>query len=97
MIGRRILPHQIWVCTVCICPTKRMLGLYGLTNIFYKTTGYYLFSSASILTLLLSIFPLKIMSSTFTSAAPMHFRLDFFMRANNLDPGPDLTAAFFAL
>ena len=21
----------IWVCTVCICPTKRMLGLNGLT------------------------------------------------------------------
>ena len=25
-----ILRHLIWDCTVCLCPTKRMLGLYGL-------------------------------------------------------------------
>ena len=23
-------PRLIWVCTVCLCPTKRKLGLYGL-------------------------------------------------------------------
>ena len=22
----------IWVCTVCLCPTKRSLGLYGLST-----------------------------------------------------------------
>ena len=26
-----ILWCLIWVCTVCLCPTKRTLGLYGLT------------------------------------------------------------------
>ena len=25
-----ILQRLIWVCTLCLCPTKRMLGLYGL-------------------------------------------------------------------
>ena len=29
-IRRRVLRHLIWFCTVCQCPTKRMLGLYGL-------------------------------------------------------------------
>ena len=31
LIRHRILWCLIWVCTVCLCPTKRMLGLYGLT------------------------------------------------------------------
>ena len=26
----RFLRHLVWVCTVCLCPTKRTLGLYGL-------------------------------------------------------------------
>ena len=30
LIRRRILRHLIWICTVCLCPTKRTLGLYGL-------------------------------------------------------------------
>ena len=30
LIRCRILQHLIWVFTVCLCPTKRMLGLYGL-------------------------------------------------------------------
>ena len=30
LIRPRILWHLIWVCTVCLCPTKRTLGLYGL-------------------------------------------------------------------
>ena len=30
LIRRRVLQRLIWVCTVCLCPTKRMLGLYGL-------------------------------------------------------------------
>ena len=25
-----ILWHLIWVCTVCLCVTKRTLGIYGL-------------------------------------------------------------------
>ena len=33
MIGCHVLWHLIWVCTVCLCPTKRMLGLYGLNKI----------------------------------------------------------------
>ena len=28
-----ILQRLIWFCTVCRCPTKRMLGLYGLNII----------------------------------------------------------------
>ena len=30
LIRRRILWHLIWVCTICLCPTKRTLGIYGL-------------------------------------------------------------------
>ena len=29
LIRRSVLGRLIWVCTVYICPTKRMLGLYG--------------------------------------------------------------------
>ena len=30
LIRCRVLRGLIWFCTVCQCPTKRMLGLYGL-------------------------------------------------------------------
>ena len=30
LIRRRILWRLIWVCTICLCPTKRWLGIYGL-------------------------------------------------------------------
>ena len=30
LIRRRVLRRLIWVCTVCLCPTKRTLVLYGL-------------------------------------------------------------------
>ena len=30
LIRRRILRRLIWVCTICLCPTKRTLGIYGL-------------------------------------------------------------------
>ena len=30
LIRRRVLWRLIWVCTDCICPTNRTLGLYGL-------------------------------------------------------------------
>ena len=30
LIKRSVLWHLIWVCTVCQCPTKRVLDLYGL-------------------------------------------------------------------
>ena len=30
LIRRRILWCLIWVCTVCLCPTKRTLDIYGL-------------------------------------------------------------------
>ena len=30
LIRRHVLWRLIWVCTVCLCPTKRTLGLYGL-------------------------------------------------------------------
>ena len=33
LIRRRVLRRRIWVCTVCLCPTKRMLGLYGLKEL----------------------------------------------------------------
>ena len=32
LIRRRILQRLIWFCTVCLCPTKRTPGLYGLSN-----------------------------------------------------------------
>ena len=31
LIKRRILRRLVWFCTVCRCPTKRTLGLFGLT------------------------------------------------------------------
>ena len=30
LIRRHVLRLLIWLCTVCLCPTKRTLGLYGL-------------------------------------------------------------------
>ena len=30
LIRRRVLRRLIWFCTVCLCPIKRTLGLYGL-------------------------------------------------------------------
>ena len=30
LVRLRILRRLIWVCTVCLCPTKRTLRLYGL-------------------------------------------------------------------
>ena len=30
LIRRRILWHLVWVCTICLYPTKRTLGIYGL-------------------------------------------------------------------
>ena len=29
----RVLWDLTWICTVCLCPTKSMLGLYGLTSL----------------------------------------------------------------
>ena len=33
LIGRRVLWHLFWVCTVCLCPTKQTLGLNGLMQL----------------------------------------------------------------
>ena len=30
LVRRRVLWRLIWVCTVCLCPTKRTMWLYGL-------------------------------------------------------------------
>ena len=30
LIRRHVMWRLTWVCTVCLCPTKRKLGLYGL-------------------------------------------------------------------
>ena len=30
LIRRRVLRRLIWVSAICLCPTKRTLGLYGL-------------------------------------------------------------------
>ena len=30
LIRHRVLRRLTWVCTICLCPTKRTLGLYGL-------------------------------------------------------------------
>ena len=32
LIRHCVLRCLVWVCTVCLCPTKRTLGLYGLNN-----------------------------------------------------------------
>ena len=30
LIRHRIMRCLIWICSVCLCPIKRLLGLYGL-------------------------------------------------------------------
>ena len=35
LIRFHILKHLIWICIACLCPSKRMLGLYGLRQ-FYQ-------------------------------------------------------------
>ena len=32
LIRRRVVRRLIWVCTVCICPIKSTLGLYGVNG-----------------------------------------------------------------
>ena len=32
LIRRCVLRRLVWFCTVCQCPTKRTLGLYGLID-----------------------------------------------------------------
>ena len=44
LIRRRILWRLIWVCTICLCPTKRTLGIYG----FYCNYFAYLIRVAEI-------------------------------------------------
>ena len=39
LIRRRKTPRLIWVCTVCGCPLKWMLGLNGLNS--YLAQSYY--------------------------------------------------------
>ena len=36
LIRRHVVWRLIWVFTVCLCPTKRTLGLYGLTIILLR-------------------------------------------------------------
>ena len=43
LIRRSVLLRMIWVCTICTCPTKRTLGLYGL-NIYSCMYMQYNFS-----------------------------------------------------
>ena len=44
LVRRRFVQHLIWVCTVCLCPTKRKLGLYGLSKFLIK--GKLIFKSS---------------------------------------------------
>ena len=34
LIRRRVMRRMVWVCIVCLCPTKRTLCLYGLKETF---------------------------------------------------------------
>ena len=42
LIRRHILRRLIWFCTVCRCPTKRVLGLYGLIKLLYLYFNMYI-------------------------------------------------------
>ena len=33
LIRHCVLRRLVWACTVCLCPTKRTLGLYGLKHL----------------------------------------------------------------
>ena len=37
LIRCHALRHLVWVCTVCLLPTKRTLGLYGLIKLENET------------------------------------------------------------
>ena len=39
LIRRCIMQRLIWFCTVCRCPTKRRLGLYGLRIYGFENRG----------------------------------------------------------
>ena len=41
LIRRHVLWRLIWVCNVSLCPTKRTLGLYGLTigSVYFRFIG----------------------------------------------------------
>ena len=43
LIRRRVWQRVIWFCTVCLCPTKRTLGLYGLNKIKLHRKKYNIF------------------------------------------------------
>ena len=38
LIRRRVLRRLIWICTVCLCPTKGTLSLYGLKEMHILVT-----------------------------------------------------------
>ena len=52
LIRRCIVLRLIWFCTVCRCPTKRMLGLHGLMKMFQVSTRDLWMSSPATLCLL---------------------------------------------
>ena len=39
LIRLHAVRRLISVCAVCLCPTKRRLGLYGLISLYYKQCG----------------------------------------------------------
>ena len=42
LIRRRIMRRLIWVCTACLCPTKRTLDLYGSNDYQAGVSLYHL-------------------------------------------------------
>ena len=49
LIRPRVLRRLIWVCTVCLCSTKRTLGLNGLRKIVFHSMYFTLYCGNSLL------------------------------------------------
>ena len=69
-----LLNHLIWVCTVCICPTKRTLGLYVFINAL-RNNGYLssMFSLSLTLCMLSNV-------SCFCGSLRFSFKISFFKK-----------------
>ena len=90
LIRRRVLQCLVWVCTVCLCSTKRTLGLYGLkypkhVNNFYKYTPKTLISITIKISIRLNALSLPLWHS---------ITFDFFFQIQCHFLGKSLTRSF---
>ena len=62
LIKRRVLRRLILVFTVCLCPTKRTLGLYGLSHDCVVVDSVFVFASIGCALFVWSLFGYVVLS-----------------------------------